>query len=72
MVYCLHNDLLPNFHESFAVTINDDFTKKADYLSVTKVYRYTPRYVTIFSVENTMLHFSDIQIIGVSSKNFRC
>lgn len=72
LFYCLHNDSLPDFYESFAVTINDDFTKKADYLSVTEVYRYTPRYVTIFSVENTMLHFSDIQIIGVSSKNFRC
>jgi hypothetical protein len=64
LFYCLHADPKPDFQASFPVAIGDDFTSKPGQTSVTKISNKSPRYLTIFSPEHTILHFSSIQVIG--------
>jgi hypothetical protein len=64
LFYCLHGISKPDFLASFPVTIEENYIRLLGQTSITKVKNKTPRYLTIFSQENTILHFSCIQIIG--------
>jgi hypothetical protein len=66
LFYCLHNEQKPDLHQGFAVTVDEAFLTKPDQISVTDLRGTQARYVTIFSPENTFLHFSAIQILGIA------
>jgi hypothetical protein len=65
LFYCLHYEPQPDFQQGLPVMVDKEFLTKADRVCVTDLRGERARYLTIFSPENTMLHFSAIQIFGV-------
>lgn len=67
LFYCFHNEPKPDLGQGFPVAVDEAFLTKADQMSVTDLRGAKARYVTIFSPEKTMLHFSAVQIFGAPS-----
>lgn len=67
LFYCFHNEPKPDLGQGFPVAVDEAFLTKADQMSVTDLRGAKARYVTIFSPEKTMLHFSAVQIFGTPS-----
>jgi hypothetical protein len=65
LFYCLHDQPQPNLSLGYAVMIKDGFLSKENEICVTDLRGARSRYLTIYSPENTMLHFSSISIMGL-------
>lgn len=64
LFYCAHNETKPDLGKGLPVTVDKAFLKAADHVSVTNLRGYQARYLTIFSPENTWLHFSAVKVYG--------
>ncbi|MDT9259912.1 MAG: protein arginine N-methyltransferase [Limnospira maxima] len=65
LFYAVHNSLKPDLSFGLPLNINESFGKGDDLECNTILKKAKGRYITIFSPENTALHFSAIKVFGI-------
>ncbi|MGI0496387.1 DUF268 domain-containing protein [Arthrospira platensis CENA650] len=65
LFYTVHNSLQPDLSFGLPLNINESFWQGYDLECNTILKKVKARYITIFSPENTALHFSSLKVFGV-------
>ncbi|EDZ92861.1 protein of unknown function DUF268 [Limnospira maxima CS-328] len=65
LFYTVHNSLKPDLSFGLPLNINESFWKGDDLECNTILKKAKGRYITIFSPEDTALHFSAIKVFGI-------
>jgi hypothetical protein len=70
LFYCAHSTPKPNLLTGLPVKIDEDFFSLNDAVSITQLVQCRARYLTVFSPEETYLHFSELKIFGLKDGGF--
>ncbi|MGI0501044.1 tetratricopeptide repeat protein [Limnospira platensis] len=71
LFYTVHETLQPDLSFGLPLNINESFWQGNSLECHTVINNVKARYITIFSPENTALHFSAIKVFGICNANTR-
>jgi FkbM family methyltransferase len=67
LFFCVHNSFDPDFTNGFPVNSDRRFLEERNFLSCTRLRGCQGRYLTIYSPEDTYLHLSKVQVLGLAA-----